>query len=93
MTSHSGQQIITVHIFSNISRSKGKQTTKLGQLIEYNMKNICLKKSWTKCGEIASSRPFYKKLKLMISLDRQPECYKVCFCCMLKWRSTKVYLK
>ena len=32
--------MITTHIFPNISRCKGNQTMKLGQLIEYNMKNV-----------------------------------------------------
>ena len=35
MTSETGQPIITIHIFSNISRSKGNQEMKFGQLIEY----------------------------------------------------------
>ena len=38
MTSQPGQQTITIHILSNISRSKGNQTMKLGQLIEYKQK-------------------------------------------------------
>ena len=37
MTSQTGQEINTIHILPNISRSKGNQTTKFGQLIEYNM--------------------------------------------------------
>ena len=36
-------QTIAIHIFPNISRSKSKQTMKLGQLIEYNKRNIFLK--------------------------------------------------
>ena len=36
MTSHPGKQTITMHILPNVSRSKGNQTMKLGQLIEYN---------------------------------------------------------
>ena len=36
MTSQTGQQIIAIHILSNIS-SKGNQAIKFGQLIEYNM--------------------------------------------------------
>ena len=32
MTSQTGQQIITIHILSNIARSKDKQAMKLGQL-------------------------------------------------------------
>ena len=42
MTSQPGQQIITIHIFPNISRIKGNQTMKFGQLIEYNKGNIFL---------------------------------------------------
>ena len=45
MTSQTGQEINTIHILPNISRSKGNQTTKFGQLIEYNMINIFLEKS------------------------------------------------
>ena len=32
----------------NISQSKGKQTIKIGQLIEYNKKNIFLEKLYLK---------------------------------------------
>ena len=38
MTSQPGLQTIAIHILSNISRSKGNQTMKFGQLIEYNEK-------------------------------------------------------
>ena len=41
---------IAIRILTNISRSKGNQTMKLGQLIEYNMRNIFPEKSYTKCG-------------------------------------------
>ena len=40
MTSQTGLQTIAIHILSNISQSKGNQTMKFGQLIEYNNKNI-----------------------------------------------------
>ena len=43
MMSQTGQQIITIHILSNIARSEGKQTVKFGQSIEYNMRNISWK--------------------------------------------------
>ena len=43
MTLQTGQQIITAHILSNISRSKSNQTMKLSQLIEYNKRNIFTK--------------------------------------------------
>ena len=46
------------------------QTMKFGQLIEYNMRNIFIEKSYTKCGGETISRPFPKKSKLSISLDK-----------------------
>ena len=40
MTSQTGQQIITIHIFSNILNSKYNQTMKFGQLVQYSMRNM-----------------------------------------------------
>ena len=40
--SQDGKQTITMHILPDISRSKGNQTMKFGQLIEYNIRNIFL---------------------------------------------------
>ena len=71
--SQAGQQLITIHVFSNTSRSKDNQTMKFGQLIEYNIKNIFLEKSYTKCVEEGSPKHFYKKSKLSISPDQQSE--------------------
>ena len=48
MTSQTGQQILTIHILPNITRCKSNQTMKFGQLIEHNMGNIFLQKSWRK---------------------------------------------
>ena len=48
---------------------KGNQTMKVGQLLEYNMRNIFLKKSDSKCGGETTTKPFPKKL-LSISLDQ-----------------------
>ena len=45
MTSQTGQQIMTINILSNISRSKDNQTVEFSQLIEYSMKNVFLEKS------------------------------------------------
>ena len=61
MTSQPGKQTIAIHILPNISRSKGNQTMKFGQLIEYNMRNIFLEKSYTKCGGEIISRSFFEK--------------------------------
>ena len=37
-TLQTGKQEITIHISPSISRSKGDQTVKFGQLIEYNVR-------------------------------------------------------
>ena len=77
ITSPPGYQTIVIHILTNISRSKGNQTNKLGQLIEYNMRNIFLEKSFAKCDGETIPRSFAKKSKLNIPLDQQ--FYIVCF--------------
>ena len=61
MTLQLGKQTIAIHILSNISRSKGNQTTKFSKLIEYNIRNIFLEKSHTKCGGETLPRPFFTK--------------------------------
>ena len=43
---------------------------KYGQLIKYNLENIFLEKSYTKCGGETSPRPFSEESKLSISLDQ-----------------------
>ena len=48
MTSQPGQQTITIHILHNISQSKGNQTTKFGQVKDYNNRNIFLQKACRK---------------------------------------------
>ena len=58
MTSQTGQKIIAIHILPNISRGKSKQTMKLGQIIEYSMRNIFLKKSYRNVLEKLVQDPF-----------------------------------
>ena len=41
------------------------------QLVEYNMRNIFLEKSYTKWGRETIPRPFSKNLKLYISVDQK----------------------
>ena len=72
MALQSGQlETIVIDILPNIWSSKGNQTMKLRQLIECNLRNIFLEKSYTRCGGETSPRPFSKKLKLRIPLDQQ----------------------
>ena len=61
MMSHPGLQTIAIQILPDISRSKGSQTMKFVQLIECNMRNIFLEKSYTKYGAETSPRPFSEK--------------------------------
>ena len=92
MTSQTGQQITTLHILPNISRSKDNQTIKFDQSIEYKMRNTFLEKSNIKFGGKPHPRPFYRKSKLMIFLDQHSlKFYQVCFYCMFKSMSTKIH--
>ena len=50
MTSEPGLQTIAIHILPKLSRTKVNETMKLGQSIEYNMRNIFLEKLYAKCG-------------------------------------------
>ena len=70
MKSQPGKQAIIICILPNISRNKGNQIMKFGQLIEYKITNIFLEKSYTKCYGETIPRPFSKNSKLNISLDQ-----------------------
>ena len=70
MTSQTGKQTSAIHILPYISRSKDNKTMKFGQLIEHNMRNILLERSYIKCGGETSTKPFSKRSKLSISLDQ-----------------------
>ena len=70
MTLQPGKETIAIHLLPNISRTKGNHTVKFGPLIEYNMRNIFLEASYTKCFGETIRRPFSKKSKLIISLDQ-----------------------
>ena len=91
LTSQPREQTIVIHILPNISRGKGNQTMKFGQLMECNIRNIFLKKSYTKFGGKTSPRPFSEKLKLSISLDQYS---KVVYSLLLlygKLRAIEIY--
>ena len=64
---------------------------KFVQLIEYNMRNIILEKSYTKCDAETSPTPFSGTLKMSISLDQLP---KVLYSLLLfypKLRAMEIY--
>ena len=60
MTSQPSQKAIAIHIQTKISKGKGSQTIKYGQLTKYNMRNILLEKSYPKYGGETISRPLSK---------------------------------
>ena len=67
MTSQPRKQTIATHVLSNISRSKGNLTMKFGTLVESNMKNLFLQKSYAKCVGETIPKPFSKQSQLSIS--------------------------
>ena len=60
---------------------------KFGQVIEYNMRNIFLEKSYTNCGGETIPRPFSKKSKLSISLDQYFKVLYILFLLFAKLRT------
>ena len=75
----------------NISKSKGKETMKFGQLIEYIMTNIFFEKSYTKYGGETIPRLIYIKSKLSVSLDEQPKTLCSLFLLYAKVMAMKIY--
>ena len=53
-----GKQTIGIQALLNISGSKGNQTMKFGQLLEYKMRNVFVEISYTKCGGETSQTLF-----------------------------------
>ena len=64
MASQRRKQINAIRVLPNISRSKDNSSMKFDQLLENNMRNIFVEKSYTKCGGETISRPFSKNLHL-----------------------------
>ena len=62
----------------------------LGKLIEYNMRNIFVEKSYTKCALDTVPRPLYKKSKLSISLDQSCKVLNSFFLLYAKLRAIKI---
>ena len=64
---------------------------KFGQLIEYNMRNIFLEQSCTKCGGETIHRPFSKNSKLSISLDQSSKVFNSLLLLYVKLRAIEIY--
>ena len=95
MTSRPGKQTIVMYIFPNISRNKGNETVKFGQLIEYNIRNIItwetffFEKLSTKCGGETILRPFFKNPNWAYLWINSVKFYTVSFWCMPVWGLSK----
>ena len=64
---------------------------KFGQLIEYNMRKIFLKKSYTEYGREFSSRPISEKLRFSISLNQLYKVLHSFFLFCAKLRVIEIY--
>ena len=53
-------ETITIHVLVNITKSKGNQAMKFGQLIKYSLRFFFLEESDAKCGGEAIPRSFWK---------------------------------
>ena len=86
-TSQPGKQIIAIHIFASISRSKGYQTMKFVHLIEYYRRNIFLK------NHIAKLFPgsFLKNQDWAYLGINNLKFYVVCFYCIPSWGLSKYF--
>ena len=91
MTSHPWKETIAIHTLLKFSKSKCNEAIKIGQLIEYNIRNIFLEKSYTKCDGEAIPSPFSKTSKLSISLDQQSIVLYSLYLLYVKLRSINKY--
>ena len=62
---------------------------KFGQLIECNMGNNFLKKSYTKCDKETTPRLFSEQLNWACLWINSLKFYTVCFYCMPNWALSK----
>ena len=69
MTKIVRKKTIGIQILPNISRNKDIHRMEYGQLIEHNMRNIFLEKSFKNCGGETILKTFSKISKLNISLS------------------------
>ena len=64
---------------------------KFGQLMECNVRNIFLEKSYKKCVAETSPKLFSEKLKLSISLDQWSKVLYSLFLLYAKLRAIEIY--
>ena len=82
----------TIYILTKISKSKGNQTMRFGQLVEYKMRNIFfffLKYHTQNLVNDLFLDPFLKKQNWTYLWIDSLKSYIVRFYCMLSWRLSK----
>ena len=84
-------KLLSWHILSNTISAIFQWTMKCDRLIEYNMRNIFLEKSYTKCGGETFSRPFSKNSKLSIPLDQLSKVLHGLFLLYVKLSAMEMY--
>ena len=86
---------VTINILSNISRSKGIQTMKFGQLVKYNIRTFFLKNHTYNVVEKLVPDHFSKISKLQVEhISRFTIWSFIQFVyCMYKWKTIKIQLK
>ena len=62
---------------------------KTGQLLEYNLRNFFLEKSYTKCGGETIPSPFLKNQNWAYLWINVLKFYSFCFYCLLSWGPSK----
>ena len=79
-----------IHILTNISRTKGNQTMKFGQLIEYNMRIIFFLKNHTE-NVVEKLFPdlFLQNQNWAYLWINSLKSYTACFYCMPSWDLSK----
>ena len=74
---------------TNIASTKGNQSMKFGQLIEYNRRNIFLERTFTKYGGETSSQTLSQKITIEHISGSTAWIYIVCFYCMPSWKLSR----
>ena len=85
MVSSTEKLITTIQILPNISRSKDNQTMAFDKLIEFNLRNVFLEKSYAKCGLETCLEPFLKNKKWGYLWISSLKFNTNSFHCMFKW--------
>ena len=80
--SQPGKKTIAINMLPCISRRKDNQIMKFGQFLKYNMRNIFVETSHTKCCGKTSPRPISKISKFSILWIKVLQ-YTVYFYCTL----------